>query len=213
MCTLGPSPSKNLNGTKITRNGDARDKDDVQVSENENEQKNNLVRKLSEDTSSDDPLNNIVPMAPLGMYGTIADQTTALPTGTGASSVNGNMGSHPSKEIIQEGTKESSIINGMKQQNHLPFSSRSNGVNCGTESNGVGNATFNQQPHHQDLVAYNTSIASMTSQHINSGNTQSNFNNHKKKFYAVYVSPNFYYKIFIAYCIHMLPWTAQNLQI
>ena len=180
LCSLGPSPNKNLNGNETARSDEALDKEDVPISENEIEQKNNLVRKLSQDTSSDDPLNNIVPMAPLGMYGTIADQTTALPTGTGASSVNGNMGSHPSKEIIQEGTKESSIINGMKQQHHLPFSSRPNGVNCGTERNGVGNATFNQQPHHQDLVAYNTSIASMTPQHINSGKTQSDFNNHQK---------------------------------
>ena len=163
----GDESRHSSNGNQATHSTEGQGKQETMATqcENENGKKSEIVRKLSEDTSSDDPLNNIVPMAPLGLYGAIGDQTSAISSGKE------NMDSHLSKQTLQDRTKESCIMNGMKQQHHLPFSSRSNGANGAAEKNGVSNDTFNQQPNHQDLVAFNASVASMTPHNMNSGKT------------------------------------------
>ena len=143
----------------------------MQTQNEETKENKPIVRTLSEDASSDDTLNNIVPMAPLGLYGAIGGkECDNQTTGSCKRDTNeiGNLNFNQSKEVIGGGggiesnSKNNCATTGIKH--HLPFSSRSNGI-----SNG-GRSTFTtpQPSHQQDLVSYNASMTSMTS-YNNSG--------------------------------------------
>ena len=159
---------ENFNTTRATTKGNQaassteQTKIESQAENKESENKNNysnrnIVRTLSEDTSSDDPLNSITPMAPLGMYGAIGGKDSNAINGCDKTMVNQDGISRCQSKEMSLGTDTNRI-----NQHHLPFSSRSNETSSSS-------TRFTTQPQ-QDMVSINAAITSMTAiPHMNAG--------------------------------------------
>ena len=159
---------ENFNTTRATTKGNhaasstEQTKVESQAENKESENKNNysnrnIVRALSEDTSSDDPLNSITPMAPLGMYGAIGGKDSNAINGCDKTMVNQDGISRCQSKEMSLGTDTNGI-----SQHHLPFSSRSNETSSSS-------TRFATQPQ-QNMVNINAGITSMPAiPHMNAG--------------------------------------------